>query len=278
MWGGPLNPEAACRWFVQDVGQRLGLALPIGDEWSVQRADWAEVFELPNFEACQEYVSGLNMAQFPRRSVIRHGSESLFAPGRTTTVKVYHKGPEFHAHDRRRLRDVLSDVDLLGLQEHANCILRFETEVKARKLAEDFQGKPRVVQVTQSYLEDVHDREAARLLREAKHEMETVRTSREVSRRLHEVYGARLANVLFGVWMHLATLGEEEVRKSVSRPTWYRQKKQLVDAGVSWQAADVQIVPRSMALPRDFAPTRLSPYRMSGESPDVTRMLSPFIK
>ena len=108
--------------------------------------------------------------------------------------------------------------------------------------------------------------------------MQTVHTHREVSGRLHEVYEDRLANILFGVWMQLAALGEAEVRKRVPRATWFRQKKQLVDAGVSWQAADVQIVPRNMALPRDFSPTRLSPYRMVNEDPDVVRLLSPFIK
>jgi II/X family phage/plasmid replication protein len=273
VYGGPLPPVLSCCWFVDNVAARLKVSLPYAEDWQVQRIDWAEAYELPSFEACEEYISGLNMAQFPRREVIRYGSESLMSPGRTTAVKVYHKGPEFHAHDRRVLRERLDPVELAALQLRANCILRFETSIKARKLTDDFSGKPQVMQLTQSYLESVHDREAARLLKEAKTEVETVRTHREVKRRLYETYETRLATTLFGTWLQLAALGEKEFRKYSSRATYFRQKKQLVEAGISWNAADVQVVPRCTAIPSGFSPVRLDPRRLTDEAEEVRLQL-----
>src|SRR5205085_341409 len=45
IFGGPLHVSQACRWFVADVGARLGLALPPADAWEVGRVDWAEVYD-----------------------------------------------------------------------------------------------------------------------------------------------------------------------------------------------------------------------------------------
>lgn len=273
VFGGPLPPALSLAWFVDYAAGLLGVTLPYAEEWRVDRIDWAEVYELPSYEAVQEYISGLNMAEYPRRKVLRFGSESLMAAGDMTAVKVYHKGPEFYKHDRKRLRDHLSAEDLLALQDRANRILRLETEVKARKLTDAFKGrKPLAYEVTREFLEETHDREVARLLREGQSEMETVRTHREVSRRLHDRYEARLANTLLGTWMQLAALGETEVRKSVSRATYFRQKKQLVEAGVAWNGADVYIA-RHSAIPAGFTPTRRDPHRLTEEADRVIQQL-----
>jgi II/X family phage/plasmid replication protein len=264
--GGPVEPLLACCWFVDDVGARLGVSLPYAEDWQVQRVDWAEVFSLPSFEAVQEYLHGLSMAEFPRRKVYRYGAEGVFSPGRTTALKAYHKGPEFYAHDRKRLRDRLEPGELVELQERANRSLRFETSVKARKLAEDLGEKPLVVQIERDYLEGVHDREAARLLKEASTEMEAVRTHLEVSRRLEQTYSPELANRLFGTWLQLAALGEKVVKGKLTTRTFYRQRKQLVDAGCSWNAADVQVVSSSSAIPLGFSPVRSDPRRLTEEA------------
>lgn len=272
VFGGPLPPALSAAWFVDNIAGRAGVALPPSEEWRVLRIDWAEAFELPSFEGVQEYIGGLNMASFPRREVIRHGSESLFAPGRTTTVKVYHKGPEFSAHDWKRIKNHVDPGELIALQERANRILRLETSIKTRKLTDDFGQKPLVCELTQDYLERVHDREVARLLKEADTDMQTVRTNREVSRRLQEIYSPELANRLFGTWLQLAALGEKEVRRNMARPTFYRQRKQLVDSGCSWSATDV-IVLKTSAVPVGFSPTRSDRHRLTDEAEQVRLQL-----
>lgn len=272
VYGGPLPPALSGAWFVDNIAGRAGVALPPSEYWRVLRVDWAEVFDLGSFEAVQEYVSGLNMASFPRREVVRHGSESIFAPGSTTTIKAYHKGPEFSAHDWRRLKGHMDHGELVALQDRANRILRVETSIKARKLTEDFGHKPLVCELTQDYLERVHDREVARLLKEADIEMQTVRTHREVNRRLQDTYGSELASRLFGTWLQLAATGEQEVRRNMARPTFYRQRKQLIDSGCSWAATDV-IVLKTSAVPVGFSPTRGDRHRLTDEAEQVQLQL-----
>jgi II/X family phage/plasmid replication protein len=273
VYGGPLPFVLTACWFIDHVAALLGVSFPDAEEWEVQRADIAEAYELPSFAACEEYISGLNQARFPRRKPGKWGSETLMFVGTTTAFKVYHKGPEFWRHDRKRLREHLSESALFELQERANRILRLETSIKAKKLTADFKGKPKVVQVTQAYLERVHDKETARVIREASSEVEVVRTYREVSRRLHQQHEGRLANILFGTWTQLAAVGEEEVKKNIAAATWYRQRKQLTEAGVSWHATDVKIEERFSAIPAGFSPIRSDTRRLTDEADEVIKQL-----
>jgi II/X family phage/plasmid replication protein len=126
--------------------------------------------------------------------------------------------------------------------------------------------------VTQAYLEGVHDREAARLLKEAAGTMETVRTHREVSRRLQSTYQGELGNRLFGTWLQLAALGEKEVKRDMAARTFYRQRKQLIDAGCSWAATDV-IILKTSAVPQGFSPVRYDRRRLTEEAEQVKLQL-----
>jgi II/X family phage/plasmid replication protein len=280
--GGPVEPVAACRWLVSDVAGRLDVPLPDGALWTVQRVDWTEVYDLGSYEAVEEYLHALRLAEMPRRRphTYPHG---VYFPGHTTTAKLYHKGPEFHRHDRKRLKEILGIRSTAELYARANNLLRFEVELHSRKLDEDFRkggnlqaGKPTVAWLTRQYLESVHDREAGRLLREGQADMHTVRTNRAVARRLQDVYGQRLGNQLFGTWLQLAALGEEVVKGAMKRPTFYRHRKQLVDAGCSWKGADVRVIAQVSAIPDGFSPVRRDPRRLTEEVPQVVQRLEPF--
>lgn len=270
VYGGPSAFDPAVRWFLDRVGSLLGVELLPAVEWEVQRVDWAEAFELP-YEAIEEYISSLNAATYPRRRVHRYGRQAIFSPGHTTAVKAYHKGPEFACHDRRRLGRLWAEERVIHLQQQANAVLRIETSIKSRKLAADLGDKPRVVQVTDAYLQSVHDLEVARLLKEGRSEMETVRTRVEVSRRLYETYSRPMAGALFATWVQLAGVGEEETRRGMSRRSFYRHRKLLLEAGCSWSGADVYF--GKTAIPAGFAPVRADPRRLSGEAPEVRRQL-----
>jgi len=276
--GGPLEPGPAARWFLADVTSRLHLDLPQADTWCFDRIDWSEVFNLGNYEAVESYLHAMSMARYPRRKVLRYASECVLFPGTTTAFKAYHKGPEFNKNSFRRLATsvdfTVSSVE--KLQHQANCLLRFECSIKAKKLQADHGGKrPCINEVSREYLERVHDRETGRVLREGQADMETVRKNADVKARLFELYGERLAHVLHGTWLQLAAMGEEEVRRSVSTRTFYRQRKQLRDAGVAWTGSDVFIAPTS-AIPADFSPVRNSRYRLTAEDPRVTAALAPY--
>ena len=257
LFRSPLDPVTACAWFIDEIGRRLEVRLPAASEWVHRRVDWAEAYDLGSYEAVEEFFAGLNLARFPRRRANRYGDMGFQAPGDTTTLKLYGKGEEFGKHDFRRLRHLDGGRVATNLQHQANAILRVEVEVHSRKLDSDFGGNPSIVRVTRQYLEGVHDIEVGRLLREGGPDMEIVRTHREVNARLHDEYGGRLANILFGVWLQLSTVGEKVVRQQTARRTFYRQRAQLEAVGVSWEGADVHIDPRPRLLPVDFTPQQI---------------------
>jgi II/X family phage/plasmid replication protein len=272
--GGPAHFQAAACWFVDKIAELLWVTLPHGSEWLVERVDVTECYRL-TFEAVQEFVRSMQAAEYPRRKASRYGSEALHFGGTTTAFKMYHKGPEFSKHDARRLASRLTASELHDLQALANGILRVEVSLKSKKLRADNQGeKPSVVQVTDAYLQAVHDREVSRVLREGQEDVQTVRTAIEVSRRLHAVHNPQLALSLYGIWSSLATLGETEVRKQMTRATFYRCRKQLIEAGCSWAGTDIVI--RQTLIPLGFMLSRSSSFRDAQEDPAITAQLASY--
>ena len=126
------------------------------------------------------------------------------------------------------------------------------------KLQYDFGKHPRVDEVTDAYLEGVFDTEIEKLLREGKQAMTTVRESRAVLHRLKGVYGDSTGTRLYGFWSSLCTLGDEVTREHFAKTVFYRNRKQLEDAGVSWRGTDVLVVANAV-LPHDFSPVRTDP-------------------
>lgn len=276
IYGGPERFLLAVEWFVADVADRLGVTLPAGRLWVPLRVDWAECYDLGSFEAVQDFMRGIRSASYPKRKPSIHGDETVCFPSRVATPKLYHKGPEFSTHDRSRLAKCLEQGALFELQERANGILRTETSIKDRALEAEYGTGKTCAVVQETWLNAVHDREIDRILREGKTTMETVRHHLDVSRRLHEVYGQELASRLYGTWFQLSTLAEAEVRGSMNRATFYRQRKQLEEAGVSWHATNVIAFEAKSYIPAGFSPTRKDPRRMTGESEAVRLRLDSY--
>lgn len=68
-----------------------------------------------------------------------------------------------------------------------------------------------------------------------------------------------MGNRLHGFWCQMATHGENECKKKYNRATFYRNRKLMVDAGVSWLNTDVQLIRNQGVLPADFTPLRTDP-------------------
>lgn len=79
--------------------------------WEVRRVDWAEMFDI-HPDGIAEYFRALSKARFPRRTAKKsqHGEHSLHFPGEMTTLRLYHKGPEFVEHDLKRIARILPIV------------------------------------------------------------------------------------------------------------------------------------------------------------------------
>lgn len=281
IYGAINDMQLACERLRELLQVLLGTALPHTGNWTVQRIDWAENFQLP-YQAVQEFFEGIYHVAFPRRKVNKYGNESIFVPGTTTTIKLYHKGPEFEKNDRKRLYSVLrslyqvnrpdnatpewahlqSSRKITALQRLANNRLRAEVEIHAEKFDHDFGHKPKVKDITTEYLQAVFDKEISRLLREGNGAVQIVRTSLAVRDRLELRYSPELAGLLHGFWLGMATHGEDDMKTRSTRATFYRRRKQLVDVGASWLATDKQLIERQgQVLPADFSPVRANSRR-----------------
>lgn len=273
--GGPEDVWAGVRWLVDHLGLAAEVDLPDGSLWQVRRLDWAEVYDLGSAEAVAEFVGYLRNAEFStRRTVGRHGRESIHIPGSTTTVKLYHKGPEFAEHDRKRLRRVWPEDRLDSLQAVANNLLRCEVEIHARALDELLPGHSPAQVV--DLIRQVYDRDIGRVMREGTCSMRIVRTAAAVKRRLYESYSPALARSLYGTWLELSAIGEDAARAKVSRMTFYRHRKALQDAGCSWHGGDVKLDTAVRLVPEDFTPQRHDPRRLVGEHLMVAEALAPY--
>ena len=243
------------------------------DFWTVHRVDVAHVFDLSK-PACKEFFDGIQLMSFPRRQ--RNSAKydmAVYFAGKTTTVKFYHKGSEFNVHDRSRLRGFFRilfnhihghndknpqrvERKLQALQRLADRRLRVEVEIHSDKFQYDFGKNPTVAEVSDEYLERIHDTEIERLLREGKQGMDTVRTTRAVLTRLQNTYGPSTGTRLYGFWSSLSSLGDEVARQQFAKTVFYRNRKMLEDAGVSWRGSDIVVLAND-SLVHDFTPMRV---------------------
>jgi II/X family phage/plasmid replication protein len=272
VYGGPSDFLEAARYLVKLVEKLLETELLPADYWTVHRVDVAHVYNLSK-PACKEFFDSIQLRNFPRRqkNSAKYDMAIYFA-GKTTTVKFYHKGSEFRVHDYSRLRSFFRalfnhqygpdaknaervEKKLEALQRLADNRLRVEVEIHSDKLQYDYGKNPTVAEITDEYLERIHDGEVERLLREGKQSMETVRNTTAVMTRLQSVYGDTRGAQLYGFWSALCTLNENVVRAKFSRATYFRNRKLLEDAGVSWRASNITVTAND-SLIYDFSPTR----------------------
>lgn len=261
VYGGPTDFKASVSYVIDLVSQLLDVALPRWEFWEVVRCDVSECYRLDSFEVVENWFRGVQAAVYPRREVDKRGLHSIASYGVSTAIKFYHKGPEFWKHDRKRLKKYMDSSKIDELQQMANCIIRVEVEVKARKFKYDFGRLLRVCEIEDSYFNRVHDVEVERFLKEGMNEMNRVRTHEGVYERLNSFYTARQANVLIAFWSQLSIYGEQVVRKQMPKATFQRKRKLLKDVGVSWLGTDVMVLGLD-DVSEQFHPMRDSKFRV----------------
>ncbi|OPY59648.1 MAG: Phage replication protein CRI [Pelotomaculum sp. PtaU1.Bin035] len=271
VYGGPIDIQASIKWLVEKLEEILEVDLPIYQDWEVRRVDVAEVFELDSFEACQEWFAILTNTSFPRRQIYRFGQTGLYAQGKTTTVKFYHKGPELVKHDKSRLKKFLKYDIIFNLIEKANKIIRTEVEIKALKLKNDFGYLPKVKELKDEYLKSVYDCEVKKLIKEGNESMKVVRRTKAVHIRLYKVYNERLAKILYGFWSELCSVGESTVKSLTPKKTYYRNRKLLMDAGISWIGTDN--IRTLEFVPEDFSPVSTDKRKLDMSLEDAKKEL-----
>ncbi len=284
VFGGPLELAPSVSWLVADVSQRLGLELPRYDTWDLMRVDWAETYDLGSFDHVQDYIRSLNSCRFPRREPQRYGDNSLAFPGRTTAVRIYHKGPEFAGESFQKLSRVFARDELQQLAQMAHRTLRVEVSVKRPKITEYHPLTSKIPLIQTDWLRATHNKEVKKVIREADSDMTIVRDSQGVLRRLQSVYvyekgekkgqvRGRLVRSLFSTWVQLSALGDNSVKSQMKEWSYYDHRRKLLDAGCAWTGSDVRVLDADQLPDSDFVPVSSDVRCSSSEHPAITRML-----
>lgn len=272
-YGGPCDIHRSIAYLVRFLEKEMYVNLPNYEEWEVKRIDVAKIYHFKDKNICKKIVNNLRNSYYTRRKPRIYDTSVMFS-GSTTSVKLYWKGPEFEKHDYKRIKKyILREVDknwnkdncdllqhkLALLQKHfdkvlekAYRIIRYECEIKARKLKEAFETDTVLVKdLNDEMLLNIADTELFKLMKEDDN-MDIVRRSDLVLERLHKLYGKNQANALYSTWTKLVQFGEQTTKETLSRATFYRHKKLLVEAGVSWMCSVANLKQFSV-VPDDFS-------------------------
>ena len=192
-------------------------------------------------------LNSLKMLSYPR---INRGTynTSLNFPGSSTTLKIYNKLVEFEKHDRSKLSKFV-DFDVLSFENKIRGFVRFECEIKKRKLKKIYDKKYiRVTKVDYLILEKVWCDEFMKVLKiddiKDKKILKRVKTKEEVKQRLGEFYDERKRLRLYNFFILVLNEGYDLTRKMMSKPTFYRNIKDLKQVGIDFSMQEFEEIPR----------------------------------
>lgn len=241
VYGGPVYPQEAIWWLVNQVACLLQCEMPTLDHWFVRRLDVAECFDLGSLENVRGWIRAKSLVVYPRRDVHFWGDMGLSVQGTTTDLRAYAKGPQFHKEGGYQALLSCRDVNTAHeVSAMAQRVLRCEVEIKAPKL-EKLEHKGRADMITREWLhEEIYDAEWRKFLRPIDSDARMVHTAVEVEARLRATYDdSGLVFRLYMVWCALAVRGEAWYRTQVAGSTWREQRRQLEKAGISWESTNV---------------------------------------
>lgn len=273
VYGGPDCIKESCLFLYSFLEEITKIKLPDIMDWEVNRIDVAKIFVFKDKSICLKILKDLESNYYSRRKLAKYGTTLMYV-GSATTDKFYYKGDEFKTHDYKRLNKYINkQIDLLqgkgdnfDLEQHKLALfkinldkvleramrtVRFECEIKNRKLKELFNAEIVTVKMLDDdILHEIMETSLRNIIKEDEN-MDIVRRSDLVKERLDSTYNARLSNVLYSVWTKIVQFGEEQTKKEMSKTTFYRVRKQLLDAGVSWSCTNVNLRQISI-VPNDF--------------------------
>lgn len=220
---------------IQMVELDYNISLPSFDKWFLQRCDIAICYDLKNQDNVKSYINSLSRCSFPKRKAKFFYDESLYISGVTTTLKIYNKLLEFRKHDLKKFYDN-KDFNILNYLNTINGFIRFECEIKKRKLKQLFNNKAHIniIDVNYDILKNVWSEEFMKLLKFIKNDLDIVRGREEVKKRLYNIYKPSKANLLYNFYCAIQLNGLKETQDSCSSSTYYRNIKALKEAKVDF--------------------------------------------
>jgi hypothetical protein len=229
--------------------------------WNLHRLDWAENFVFPSKEEAQLVIRHLTKVRMGRKDNRPYEGESIESTSRSWTWKAYHKGPEFHVHDRPRLvREGF--MGLGSVMDLAWRTVRVECEFKKPWL--EYHRKTIEVEKLPENWQDEWERHTMKALQG---DIDLKRTSDplEVRYRLAKRYSQAQAAALFGTWSDIIMNGEKVAKTAFAgrERTWYDHKRKLKESGIALFGVTCKVEDRMC----DFSLS--SPYRVRSAFEDA---------
>lgn len=284
IFGGSEDFQKCVEYMIYTVENLLDVTLPFFEIWYVRRIDEANVFDLLDSSNVEDWFYYNRNAYFPRRNVNNYGKDGLYVAGSTSTVKFYHKGSEFKKNNMKKLikNEIFTEEQAFDMYTKALRYLRVEVEIHIRKLKDDFRkirygNEPFVKDITKEYLDLVYESEVRKIIGDKMNEEDITRDAIEVKKRLYDIYSKRQAKTLYGAWLTMSQQGEDfyrmmhytesDKRKGKISATFYKHKKFLKEAGVSWNTN--KIIDDDDSILKKFLPFKNSKYRIIEEDENI---------
>lgn len=187
---GFYNLYSICNNLIKFTENAYNVKLPKIRHWFLNRVDVAICFDLLNQENVLSYLSNLHSCDYPRRNLKNYGDfggSGIYYAGTSTTLKIYNKYLEFKVHDLKKFKN--TDFDILNYLKFINGFIRFEVEIKKKKLVSLFNKKYiRIRNVSYKDLKKVWCDEFMKLLKLYDSDLKKVRSREEVEKRLFGLY------------------------------------------------------------------------------------------
>lgn len=241
-YGGSDNIKYQVEGLLMKIKEDLKLKndLPEYKNWYINRIDYAKIYKTGNQNNVRNYFNSLRNIHYPRGHVQYYAGEAIYRGGRTTGVKIYNKYVEYMKHGYNNLKRLSIDY-ANEVMENVIDIIRCEVEIKKNKLKYDFQKKEiKLSELTLNYLESIYKVEIKRLLNEGE-DVRKLKNNNDVRIYLMNNLSGNKFNIIYGFYNDLCINGVDEVKKSISKSTFYRNMKILKNYGINYKNNDIVI-------------------------------------
>jgi len=222
--------------FIEFLESTLNVTLPDYRNWILTRLDFALTFKINNVE---DYFKYLKNCTYPRRKTFSYDTSMMWV-GSTTTVRVYSKEHEFKKHDLNRLKNNMN-FDIIDLVNTSKNMIRAEVQIRKKKLIDINGGKIMTINdYDYNKIIKLYDEEILKVYRIRENNIKYNKAD-DVMQILLENYTKNRANTLFSFYTQMQIFDESKVRESVSRASFYRYRKELIDLGIDLKNSNIKI-------------------------------------
>lgn len=224
---GSLNFSYCAEKMISFIAESFGFKrsdLPPLDCWSCTRIDITTNVFLRSEAECKQAL--LAMKQMPSsRQKVSYEENTVYVGKRSSrkTAKVYLKGQDCLRHQRKKTA-FFTDEQL----ELSKCLLRFELSLKSQYLSEFFKEHT-FKDLTPEFLLNLHQDHFSKYLSSV--EIVDMGTLLDLLLTVAPTEGQ--AKAAFDFYLKIRQIGYEQAKATSTLPTFYRNRKHLLAAGLS---------------------------------------------